>query len=237
MKRILAIGVHPDDVELGAGGTLALHKSVGYEITIADLTKGELGTRGDAETRAMEAAAAAEILGAEERVNLGLSDGFIAEDENSLMKLIQVIRKFKPDIVLCNAIRDRHPDHGRGASFAARACFLSGLRRIETEMGGMQQAAWRPASVYHYIQDRFIHPDVVVDITAFFEKKMDSVKAFKSQFHNPDSNEPETPISSADYLHFLESRAREMGRLGGVKFGEGFTRETPVTVTDLFKLG
>lgn len=236
MTDILAIGAHPDDVELGAGGTLFKHRSLGKTIAIADLTQGELGTRGSAESRAAEATASASLIGAAGRVNLGLKDGLFRQDETSLLKLVAVIRHFKPTIVLANADTDRHPDHGRGASFASRACFLAGLRKIETRYQDEFQEAWRPRAVYHYIQDRFIQPDLIVDITDYFKPKMDAVLAYKSQFYQPGSDEPETPISSADYLEFLEGRAREMGRLIGARYGEGFTVERPAGVSDLTAL-
>lgn len=236
MIDILAIGAHPDDVELGAGGTLLLHKSLGYNIGICDLTAGELGTRGDANTRAMEAASSSKILGVEHRINLGLKDGFFGNDESSLLKLVAVIRHLKPKIILANASSDRHPDHGEGAKFASKASFLAGLRKIETTYLGDAQAAHRPQSVYHYIQDRFNSPDFVVDITPFFDKKMESIFAFSSQFYNPNSAEPETPISGKNYISFLEGRAREMGRIIGATFGEGFTHERPIGIKDLGEL-
>lgn len=236
MIDILAIGAHPDDVELGAGGTLALQKSLGHTFAICDLTAGELGTRGSAELRAKEAAAAADILGATARVNLGLKDGFFSENEESLKALVAVIRHFKPKYVFANALRDRHPDHGEGSNFASKACFLSGLRKIETTYYGQKQEAHRPDTVYHYVQDRWIQPDVVFDITNFFEQKMKAVLAFQSQFYQPGDLEPKTPISSEDYLKFLEGRAREMGRMIGRTFGEGFTSERPIGAINIQNL-
>lgn len=233
MIDILAIGAHPDDVELGAAGTLLLQISKGNSVAICDLTEGELGTRGSAELRKIEAATSAKMLGINHRVNLGLKDGFFESDEESLKKLVTVIRHFKPRVVLANAVKDRHPDHGKGASFASKACFLAGLRKIETEYEGKNQEAFRPDLVYHYIQDRFIVPDLVFDISDFFEQKMQAVLAFKSQFFNGDTSEPNTPISGADYLAFLEGRAREMGRYIGVTYGEGFTTERPISVQNI----
>lgn len=236
MTDILAIGAHPDDIELGAAGTILLHRALGHSVVLVDLTKGELGTRGTPQQRAEEAAAAAGILGVEHRVNLELKDGFFGNDEESLLKLVAVIRQFQPRIVLSNAIGDRHPDHGSGASFASKACFLAGLRKIETWHEGQPQEAFRPGAVYHYIQDRFIKPDLVVDITDYFHAKMDAVKAFASQFFKPGSGEPETPISSENYLKFLEGRAREMGRIIGATYGEGFTCERAPGIKDLLYL-
>jgi len=226
MTDILAIGAHPDDVELGAGGTVLRHIQLGKKVVIVDLTAGELGTRGNAQLREQEAAASARILGVEERVNLGLKDGFFENDEPSLLELVKVIRHYRPLIVLANAVNDRHPDHGNGASFASRACFLAGLRKIETEYFGSAQEPHRPNAVYHYIQDRFIHPDLVIDITDFYDKKMEAILAFSSQFYKDgEDKEPGTPISGEDYLRFLEGRAREMGRIIGSIFGEGYTTE------------
>jgi bacillithiol biosynthesis deacetylase BshB1 len=236
MIDILAIGAHPDDMELAAGGTIYSHTATGKTVVIADLTKGELGTRGNAQARATEAKNAAAILGVKERVNLGLADGFFKADEQSLLKVVQTIRTYRPRIVLTNAIADRHPDHGRAAELVSRACFLAGLRKIVTENKGQEQGAWRPEALYHVVQDRFIKPDLVVDISFCFSKKMESIKAFQTQFYNPDSEEPETPISSLAFLQYLEGRAREMGRLIGVEFGEGFTVERPLGIDNLLKL-
>lgn len=233
MTDILAIGVHPDDVELAAGGTIISQVKQGKSVNIVDLTRGELGTRGSVEIRAREAEAAAKILGVQERINLALKDGFISCSQTDLLKLIAAIRHFKPQIVLGNSIKDRHPDHGDAAKFIAKACFLAGLVKIESSYNGAAQEPHRPTAIYHYIQDRFIQPHFVVDITPHFEKKMEAILAFKSQFHNPDSNEPETPISTADFLKFLESRAREMGRMIGTTFGEGFTTDRPPGITNL----
>jgi bacillithiol biosynthesis deacetylase BshB1 len=236
MIDILAVGAHPDDVELGAGGTLLQQRSIGHSIAIADLTAGELGTRGSAELRAEEASKSASILGIAQRVNLGLKDGFLGNDEAALLKMVAVIRQFQPQLVLANAVKDRHPDHGSGASFVSKACFLAGLRKIETSFEGKTQKVWRPKAVYHYIQDRFINPDIIVDISPWFEKKMEAIMAYSSQFYSPDSSEPETPISSENYLKFLEARAREMGRVIGATYGEGFTAERPLGTKNLLEL-
>jgi bacillithiol biosynthesis deacetylase BshB1 len=229
--HILAFAAHPDDVELSAAGTVLKHIDMGYKAGIVDLTRGELGTRGTPEDRDREAVAAAEFMGLSARENLGLHDGFFTNDEESQRKVITAIRKYRPEIVLCNAVRDRHIDHGKGSELVADSCFLSGLAKIDTG-----QEAWRPRAVYHYIQDRYIHPAFVVDITAYMEKKIETVMCFKSQFYNPDSDEPETPISSLAFLEFLRARAREMGRQAGYEFAEGFTVERYPGVTDLLML-
>jgi N-acetylglucosamine malate deacetylase 1 len=234
--HILAFAAHPDDVELASSGTLLRHKAEGKNIGIVDLTRGELGTRGTPALRSMESAKASEILQLDYRANLGLADGFFSKNEDSLKAIIQQLRHTQPDIVLANAINDRHIDHGRAADLVADACFLSGLRKIETVFEGKLQEPWRPKAVYHYIQDRYIHPNLVVDITPYWELKMASIKAYSSQFYNEKSDEPQTPISSADFLNFLEARAREMGRLIGVSYGEGFTTNRAVGVSDLTSL-
>jgi N-acetylglucosamine malate deacetylase 1 len=196
---------------------------LGYTTGIADLTRGELGTRGNAETRETEAARAAKILQVAMRENLGMADGFFLNDREHQLKIIHVLRKYRPDVVLANAVDDRHTDHGKAAKLVADACFLSGLRRIETRENGDLQEAWRPRAVYHYIQDRHLKPDLVVDISAYWEAKRSAILAYETQFYNPGLTEPQTPISSEDFLHFLEGRAREMGRIIGARYGEGFT--------------
>lgn len=236
MIDILAIGAHPDDVELSAAGTLLVHKNMGYKTAVVDLTRGELGTRGSAELRDKEAAKSAEILGLSERMNLELADGFFEESQESLLKLVGAIRHFRPKIVLANAVNDRHPDHARAASFISRACFLSGLQKIVTEMHGKHQLAHRPQAVYNFIQERYIKPDIIVDITPFFSQKMESVLAFGSQFYLAGSTEPNTPISGKEYLEFLDARARDFGRLINVQYGEGFTLQRPAGVADLMHL-
>ncbi len=233
---ILAFAAHPDDIELTASGTMLRHKALGYKLGIVDLTRGELGTRGTVEDREKEAAAASLIMQLDARENLGMEDGFFENNYTNKLKVIEAIRAYKPDTILCNAVSDRHIDHGRASTLVSEACFLSGLRKIETFREGKAQEAWRPRQVLHYIQDRYIKPDVVIDITAYFQQKMECVLAFKTQFYDPNSEEPETPISGKDFLDYLESRAREMGRYINVSYGEGFTVERPVGVADLTKL-
>lgn len=234
---ILCITAHPDDAEIGMGGTILRHLHLGHQVGIIDLTVGELGTRGSGAIRKQEAAAAAQLLGVGFRYQLGLRDGFFRVDEESLLKVVVALRRHRPRIVLTNAIQDRHPDHGRGSHLVSEACFLSGLRRITTRHEGEEQEAWRPASVYHCIQDRWVHPDLVVDVTNFWKKKMEVLACFKSQFYDPDSTEPESAISVPTFLPTLEGRAHDMGRLIGVPFGEGFTVERPPGVDDLMGLG
>lgn len=223
---ILAIGAHPDDVELGCGGTLAKLISEGKKVAIIDLTQGELGTRGTAETRKIEAENAAKILGVSARENLKMKDGFLLNSEEYQRKIIQKIRKYQPEIVFANAIEDRHPDHAKGSKLASDACFLSGLIKIETtdEDGNIQQA-WRPKQVYHYIQWKNIDPDFVVDISDFLDKKVESCLAYKTQFYDPNSSEPITPIATKDFLESITYRAQDLGRLSGVAYAEGFTTE------------
>lgn len=234
---ILAIGAHPDDVELGCSATLSLEISRGKKVAIVDLTRGELGTRGSAQIRSEEAARAAEILGVSQRENLDLADGFFQNDQESRMKLIRVIRKYQPEIVLCNAIDDRHIDHARGSQLASDACFLSGLRRIETiDKTGEQQSAWRPKQVYHYIQWKNLEPDVVVDVGEHIHTKVAAVKAYSSQFFDKNSSDPKTPISSQNFLDSITYRARDLGRLIGVDYAEGYTVERYPAVDSLFDL-
>jgi bacillithiol biosynthesis deacetylase BshB1 len=235
---ILAFAAHPDDVELAAAGTLLAHIALGKKVGIIDLTRGELGTRGSAEIRDEEATESSKILGIHARENLRMRDGFFVKDEESLLKVITIIRKYQPEIVLCNSEFDRHVDHGRAADLVHEACFLSGLRKIVTQQDGKPQEAWRPKSTYHYIQDYYTKPDVIFDITPYFNQKNEAIKAFKSQFFNPASNinEPETPISSADFWAFLEGRARQLGRLINVTYAEGFTVKRLVGSKDLTKL-
>jgi bacillithiol biosynthesis deacetylase BshB1 len=234
---ILAFASHPDDVELGCAGTIIAHIAAGKKVGIIDLTEGELGTRGTPQIRLGEAEAAASIMGVEVRDNLSLADGFFQNNREHQLKVIQKIRQYRPEIVIANAIRDRHPDHGRGSELVSESCFKAGLRMIETTNAqGEQQEAWRPKVVYHFIQDRLITPDVVVDVTPFWEKKMETIRAFKSQFHNPDDSSPNTYISSPEFLSFIESRAKELGHAIGVTYGEGFTVERLVGVRNLFDL-
>ena len=230
---ILAFGAHPDDVELGCSGTIAKEVSLGKKVGIIDLTRGELGTRGSVEIRNSESAKASEILGVVVRENLDMRDGFFVNDEAHQLKVIEMIRKYQPEIVLCNAIKDRHIDHGKGSKLVSDACFLSGLRQIKTELNGEAQEAWRPKVVYHYIQWQNIEPDFVVDISEFMDKKMDSVLAYGSQFYDPKSNEPVTPITSKNFLDSVKYRALDLGRLVGVEYGEGFTTERYLAVNSL----
>lgn len=234
---ILVLAAHPDDVELGCGGTVAKHVSRGYKVGIVDFTRGELGTRGTPEVRAQEAAEAAKILGVSIRENLGLKDGFFQNDPEHQLAVIRAIRKFKPTIVLANAVHDRHVDHGKGASLAYDACFLSGLVKVETvDENGTKQDAWRPDLVYHYIQSYALKPDFVVDISESWETKMKAIKAFKSQFFDPASAEPQTYISNPAFMKMLESRAQELGHSIGVAYGEGFTVRRNPGVNSLFDL-
>ena len=222
---ILAIGAHPDDVELGCGGTLAKLISEGKKVAIVDLTQGELGTRGTNVTRAQEAASASEILGISARENLKMKDGFIHNSEEYQIQIVKMIRKYQPEIVLANALDDRHPDHAKAAKLVSDACFLSGLVKIETELDGEHQKQWRPKQVFHYIQWKHITPDFVIDISNFMEKKIEACLAYKTQFYDPNSNEPMTPIATKDFLESLTYRAQDLGRLSGVEFAEGFTTE------------
>lgn len=222
---ILAFGAHPDDVELGCGGTLSLLVEQGKTVAIVDLTKGELGTRGTDKTRAEEAANASKILGVSDRVNLGLPDGFLENKKDYQMEMVKMIRKFQPEIVLANAIEDRHPDHAKGAKLASDACFLSGLVKIETSLDNGPQKPWRPKQVFNYIQWKEIKPDFVIDITSHMEKKIEACLAYKTQFFDPESDEPMTPIATKDFLESLTYRAQNLGRLSGVDYAEGFTSE------------
>jgi bacillithiol biosynthesis deacetylase BshB1 len=233
---ILVFAAHPDDAELGCGGTIAAQVAKGYKVGIVDLTQGEMGTRGTPTQRLEESAKAANILGLAARENMGFSDVFFKDDEANQLKLIEVIRKYRPDIVLVNAVSDRHPDHGKGASLAGHACFMAGLRKIETQFDGKDQAPWRPKFVYHYIQNNYIKPDFIVDITAHWDTKVASIQAFESQFYNPESTEPASFISSPDFLPFIESRAREFGHRIDCTYGEGFTVQRFIGVDDLFNL-
>lgn len=219
---VLAFGVHPDDVELGCSGTILAAVSQGKKVGIIDLTQGELGTRGTIETRKEEAASAAKVLTVTVRENLGMADGFFKNDENHQRKVIEVIRKYRPEIVLCNSIEDRHPDHGRSAQLVEDAAFLSGLRKIETLADGETQQEWRPKYIFHYIQDRFLQPDFVFDISDFIDDKLKAVKCYKTQFYNPGLNEPETYISSPEFFDSVKARAMMLGKRIGVKYGEGY---------------
>ncbi|WP_233898313.1 bacillithiol biosynthesis deacetylase BshB1 [Tenacibaculum piscium] len=233
---ILAFGAHPDDVELGCGATISKEISFGKKVGIIDLTRGELGTRGSAELRHIEATNAGAILGVSVRENLGFADGFFINDKEHQLAVIQMIRKYQPDVVLCNAVDDRHIDHPKGSDLVSNACFLSGLIKIETTLNGKIQEKWRPKQVYHYIQWKNSKPDFVVDVTGFMDKKEKSVLAYASQFFDPNSKEPETPITSKNFTDSINYRAKDLGRLIGVDFAEGFTSERYVAVDKITDL-
>jgi len=234
---ILAFGAHPDDVELGCGGTIAKEIESGKQVGVVDLTHGELGTRGTAQTRFTEAAEAAKILGIAVRENLGFADGFFVNDKNHQLEVIKMIRKYQPEIILCNAFDDRHIDHGKGSKLVSDACFLSGLIKIETkDDSGALQAAWRPKQVYHYIQWKNLEPDFVVDISSVIAKKEAAVLAYKTQFYDPNSKAPVTPISSKNFTDSVVYRAQDLGRLAGVAYAEGFNVERFPAVASLFDL-
>jgi bacillithiol biosynthesis deacetylase BshB1 len=227
---VLAFGVHPDDVELGCSGTILVSIAQGKKVGIVDLTRGELGTRGNAELRDMEAAEAARVLNVVVRENLGMADGFFQNDESNQRKVIEVLRKYRPEIILCNAPEDRHPDHGRSAKLINDAAFLSGLIKISTIVDEIVQEAWRPKYVFHYIQDRFLQPSFVVDISDYMDKKIESVLAYRTQFFNPDLNEPQTYISSPEFLDSVKARAMMLGKRVGVRFAEGFISEKLIAI-------
>jgi len=233
---ILILAAHPDDVELCCAGTVCSHVSQGRKVGIVDFTKGEMGTRGTPEIRLQEAAASAKILGVSVRENLGFEDVFFENNKKHQLEVIKMIRKYQPEIVILNAIRDRHPDHGKASELGKIACFMSGLKKIETTLEGVEQTAWRPKAVYHYIQSNYIQPDFVVDISDFWEQKQQSIQAFKTQFFDPDSKEPETFISTPEFMKLIEARDREFGYSIGVKFAEGFTVERNLGIKNLFDL-
>ena len=233
---ILVLAAHPDDAELAVAGTIVSAIAKGKKVGIVDFTHGELGTRGTPEIRLAESVAATDILGIQIRENIGLADGFFMNDQASQLKLIEVIRAYQPDIVLANALEDRHPDHGKGAQLAIDACFLSGLRKIETFRNGEHQTEWRPKQIFHYIQDRYLEPDFVVDVTEHWKTKEAAIRAFRSQFFDPKSNEPASYISSPEFLNFIEARAREMGHKIGVTYGEGFQTQKTIAIQDLSSL-
>lgn len=228
---ILAIGVHPDDVELGCSGTILKSVKQGKKVGVVDLTRGELGTRGTPEQRLIEATDAAKILGLSARENLELKDGFFLHDESSIKKIITAIRKYQPEIVLCNAMEDRHPDHGRSAKLVSDACFLSGLRKIETAIEGKEQEHWRPKYIFHYIQDRFLSPNFIFDISDEMDEKIASILAYRSQFFNPEWDEPQTYISSPEFLETVKARALMLGKRIGVKYAEGYLTEKVIGIT------
>lgn len=228
---IIAFGAHPDDVELGCGGSISSAISQGYKVGIVDLTKGELGTRGNTEIRKKESEKAAEILGVSFRKNLGFSDGFFKNDRENQLKIIQLLREHQPTIVFCNAVKDRHIDHPKGSKLVSDASFLSGLSKIKTNFNNsVNQLPWRPKHIYHYIQWLDIQPDLLIDITDFQEKKMNAIKAYSSQFYNPKSEEPVTPISSKNFLDSIKQRDNNFGRISGVNAAEGFTVEIPLLI-------
>lgn len=231
---VMAFGVHPDDVELGCAGVLLSEKKNGKNIAIVDLTQGELGTRGTAETRKEEAATAAEILQADARENLQMEDGFFENNETNKRKIITVIRKYQPEIIFCNAPEDRHPDHGRSAMLVEDAAFLAGLSKIETFYNNELQTAWRPKFVFNFIQDRYLKPDFVVDISDEMEQKIASVQAYKTQFFNPDIlGGPQTYISSPEFLESVYARAAMFGKMIGVKYAEGFLSKKMIGIRNL----
>lgn len=227
---ILAFGVHPDDVELGCSGTILASVAEGKKVGIIDLTKGELGTRGSAEIRKEEAANAAKVMQVRVRENLEMADGFFQNDENHQRKVIEVIRKYRPEIILCNSTEDRHPDHGRSAKLVDDAAFLSGLRKVETFFQGEKQQEWRPKYIFHYLQDRFLQPDFVFDISDFIDDKLKSVLCYTTQFYNPNLNEPQTYISSPEFLEAVKARAMMLGKRIGVKYAEGYISKKMIGV-------
>ncbi len=233
---ILAFGAHPDDVELSCAGTLLKHIAAGKTVVIADLTAGELGTRGNAELRLKEAEAARKLMGAKHRECLHMKDGFFHNDELHQRQIIEVIRKFQPEIVLCNAPADRHPDHGRAGKLVADSCFLSGLIKIDTTWMAEKQNAWRPKAVYHYVQDVFIEPDFVIDVTEFADKKLECIQAFSSQFYKAGSAEPETPISSKEFMEAVFAKMSLFGRAINARYAEGFTADRYIGVNSFFDL-
>lgn len=233
---ILAIGAHPDDVELSAAGTILKSISQGKKVGILDLTRGELGTRGSGELRLIEAEKSSKILGISVRENVDLGDCFFQNDKENQVAIAKIIRKYRPEIVLANAVKDRHPDHARASKLISDACFYSGLMKIETIMDGKSQERWRPKAVYHYIQDHYIIPDFVVDVSDFVDQKFEAIKAFSSQFHDPNSKEPESPITAANLFDFLRGRMANMGRYIGADYAEGYTIERPMGVEDITSL-
>ena len=233
---ILAFGAHPDDVELACGATIAKEISLGKKVGIVDLTRGELGTRGSAALRDQESINAANILGVSVRENLGFADGFFINDKEHQLEVVKMIRKYQPKIVLCNAVDDRHIDHPKGSKLVSDACFLSGLLKVPSAIEGKPQEKWRPSQVYHYIQWKNSVPDFVIDVTGFIDVKVAAVKAYGSQFFDPNSTEPETPITSKNFIESIEYRANDLGRLIGVEYAEGFTSERYVAIENLDKL-
>ena len=234
---ILVFAAHPDDAELGCSATLAKEITSGKTVAIVDLTQGELGTRGSGPLRLIEAENSAKILRLSARENLGFRDGFFKNDEAHQLEIIKKIRFYQPELILINAPEDRHPDHGRASALCSEAIFYSGLRRVSTlDADGKEQAPWRPKNVYHYIQDRRLTPDFIVDVTGFWDTKIASIMAFKSQFFDPDSNEPTSYISSPEFMEFINGRGAEFGHQIGTRYGEGFIKSKALGVNSLFDL-
>lgn len=233
---VLVFAAHPDDAELSCSGTIASLVAQGKKVGVVDFTKGEMGTRGTPEIRMKEAAKASEVLGLTVRENLGFQDVFFKVDDEHVIKVVEKIRQYQPDIILANAIKDRHPDHGKGAELVKRALFLAGLKKLETTIDGQLQDIWRAKNLYHYIQTDWMTPDFVVDVSSYWETKMESIKAFKTQFFDPDGQSANTLISSSEFMDFLEGRAREFGMSIRVKYGEGFVKDRMVGVSDLSSL-
>jgi bacillithiol biosynthesis deacetylase BshB1 len=233
---ILAFGIHPDDVELSCAGTLSKHISLGKKVAICDLTQGELGTRGNAITRLEEAENSKNVMGVSFRENLNMEDIWAENTQANILRMIEIIRKYQPEIVLCNTKEDRHPDHQKGYEMAQRACFASGLPKIETNFDNKLQSAWRPKAVYSYIQSNFLEPDFVVDITEYMDKKLEAISAFKSQFFNPEMDEPNTFISDKSFLDMIKSQNLIFGKSIGVQYAEGFHTARYMGVDNLFDL-
>lgn len=232
---ILVFAAHPDDAELGCSATIAKEIAAGKKVAIVDLTSGELGTRGSGPLRLEEAAESSKILKLSARENLGFRDGFFLINESNQLAIISMVRKYRPEVVFLNAPEDRHPDHGRASKLCTKSCFYSGLRRIVTlDKNGKEQEPWRPKNAFHYIQDRHLEPDFVVDVTGFWETKIESVKAFKSQFYDPNSDEPASYISSSEFLEFVNSRGIEFGHQIGTKYGEGFIKSKVLGINSVF---
>ena len=233
---ILAIGAHPDDVELSCSGTIAKEISAGKKVVIIDLTKGELGTRGSEKIREIESKKAAEILKISDRKNLGLKDGFFHNSDENKIKLVRLIRFYKPKIVLCNSINDRHPDHGRASKLVVESCFLSGLKKVSTKFQDIAQQPWKPTNIYHYVQWNLEIPDFIVDISDFLDIKLKSVQCYSSQFYDPESKEPKTPISTQNFLESIKYRSANFGRIIGADHGEGFVANRKLAVASISDL-
>ena len=233
---ILAIGAHPDDVELSCSGTIAKEISAGKKVVIIDLTKGELGTRGSEKIREIESKKAAEILKISDRKNLGLKDGFFHNSDENKIKLVRLIRFYKPNIVLCNSINDRHPDHGKASKLVVESCFLSGLKKVSTKFQDIAQQPWKPTNIYHYVQWNLEIPDFIVDISDFMDIKLKSVQCYSSQFYDPESKEPKTPISTQNFLESIKYRSANFGRIIGADHGEGFVANRKLAVASISDL-